>query len=158
MGKSFLTFCLWAIWLPVFSQHVAGVTGPSLINTIDWVSNNVVDISIDDSRQYRQRLSYDADNNCSCRFLVNSLSKSGDERSTEYSFDFKDIDPDEIKIEEDEGLVEISLKTYEKKKLIKVMLEKKEENTYVILIYERDKENATRLVRALSHISNLCKQ
>lgn len=160
MGKKiiFLSTILLFLFGKVLSQQAMVSSGPSLVNTIDWVSTNVVDISRDSSQQIRQKLTYDLENNCECRILIKNISGSGDMRTTSYKFHFGDIDPATVVYELESGLVAVLLRTYNKEKRVFILLDEKEEKTNTLVIYEKEEESARRLIRAFAHIARLCKK
>ena len=158
MGKGLIILCLIWVQLDALAQEALNVSGPSLINTIDWASTNVVDVTDSQSRQYRQTLTYDLENNCQCQLKINVINQSGDVRKSHYNFHFGDINPKAIKFKTEDGFITLTLKTYNKDKRIKVIMGEIEDKTHVLSIYEKDKESASRLVRAFSHIARLCKK
>lgn len=158
MGKFFVVMCLMFCSLESFSQRIAVNDGPSLANTLDWASTNVVNIYINDSTQYRQRLTYDFENPCHCRLTVNSVKRAGDFNSITYIFHFGDIASETIQIEQGAALVTITLSIANEDRRIKIVENNKEEDTDNIVIYDKHLDSASRLVRAFGHVANLCKK
>lgn len=140
------------------SQQAIATSGPSLVNTIDWVSTNIIDVSKDSSQQIRQKLTYDLENHCECKIQIKNISGSGDMRTTFYKFHFGDIDPASVEYVLEDGLVALFLKTYNKEKNVAILLNDKEERTNTLVVYEKEEESARRLIRALTHVARLCKR
>ena len=140
------------------TQALVPVTGPSLENTVDWVSINVVNVTTEQNGQYRQSFTYDLERRCHCRFKVKNLDADNNLITKTYSFHLGDIDPDKITIAENVDFSEIKLITYKKKDKIQLSLNNEESLDHTFVIYEQSPENARRLSKALKHIASLCKQ
>lgn len=156
MKKLLLLSLLTCYTLDAFSQLRAIQDGPSLASTLEWASTNVVNVYINDTLNYRQRFTYDLENECQCRFIVTSMYSDGF-LNKEYTFNFGNIDPNTIQMEQTDGLVAIKLGSYEKGSAIQVVQGNIVESGSELTIYDKSAENATRLIRAFVHIANLCK-
>ena len=157
MKKLFLLSLLTCYSLDSFSQHRTTHDGPSLASTIEWVSNNVVNVYINDTLNYRQKFTYDLENECQCRFTISSMHPNGFLHKV-YTFNFGDIDPNTIQMESLEGHVYIKLASLDQKNAIQVMQDNVIASNPDLAIYDKNPENATRLIRAFVHIANLCKK
>lgn len=157
MKKLLLLLSLICCNLDSFSQRISTNDGPSLASTLDWVSTNVVNVYVNDSLNYKQKLTYDLENECQCRLTVSSMHPDSFLHKV-YTFNFGDIAPETIQMEQKESLVHIRLTTYRQHPVIKVTQDNMEESSPEVVIYDKSPENATRLIRAFVHIANLCKR
>ena len=157
MKKLFFLLLLTCYSLDSFSQRGTTHDGPSLASTLEWVSTNVVNVYLNDTLNYRQKFTYDLENECQCRFTVSSIYPNGF-LSKEYTFNFGNIDPNSIRLEQRDSYSYIQLKSYEENAAIRVAQENIVENSPELTIYDKSSENATRLIRAFVHIANLCKK
>lgn len=155
MKKTFLLLLLTCYSLDSFSQRRTTHDGPSLASTLEWVSTNVVNVYISDTLNYRQKFTYDLENECQCRFTVSSMHSNGFLHK-EYTFNFGDIDPNTIQMAQMESYAYIDLGSYEGRAAFQVTQENVMGNGSALTIYDKNSENATRLIRAFVHIANLC--
>lgn len=156
MKKLLLLSLLTCYSLDSFSQQRTSHDGPSLASTLEWASTNVINVYINDTLNFRQRFTYDLENECHCRLIVSSMRTDGF-LNKEHTFNFGNIDPNTIHMEQADGLVSIKLGTYEASSAIRSIQGNMEENSSELTIYDKSAENATRLIRAFVHIANLCK-
>lgn len=139
-----------------FSQRKTN-DGPSLASTLEWVSTNVVNVYINDTHNYRQKFTYDLENECQCRFTISSMHPN-EYLHKVYTFNFAGIDRNTIKMEEQESYVYIKLASQGQNNAIQVMQDNVAASNSEVIIYDKNPENATRLIRAFVHIANLCKK
>jgi hypothetical protein len=134
----------------------APIAGPSLANTMEWISVNVINVDLKNSGQFRQSFTYDFENQCQCRFLVKSLDSLNNLLTKEYTLNFADIDPENITTIDQMDFSAISLQTHKNKRKIVFLSNNIESTDDTFIIYDQYFENALRLSKALKHVAKLC--
>lgn len=134
----------------------APIAGPSLANTMEWISINVINVDSKKSGQFRQSFTYDLENQCQCRFRVKSLDSLNNLLTKEYTLNFADIDSENITTVDQVDFSEISLHTQKNKRKILLLSDNIESAENRFVIYDQYFENALRLSKALKHVAKLC--